>query len=92
MSAYSLMSDDYLITTAYARDVLTDLEAELLKRLERAVDAACGVERPEQRITMEEYRMYDDPLARLRSEAEQRARGHIADVTGLAPAKEVNHE
>ena len=31
------MSDDYLITTAYARDVLTDLEAELLKRLERSI-------------------------------------------------------
>ena len=44
MSAYSLYSDDYLITTAYARDVLTDLEAELLKRLERAVDAARGIE------------------------------------------------
>lgn len=54
MSAYSLYSDDYLITTAYARDVLTDLEAELLKRLERAVDAARGVERPEQRITIEQ--------------------------------------
>ena len=54
MSAYSLMSDDYLITTAYARDVLTDLEAELLKRLERAVDAARGVEPIAQRLTMEQ--------------------------------------
>ena len=44
MSAYSLMSDDYLITTAYARESLTDLETELLKRLERVVDAARGVE------------------------------------------------
>ena len=54
MSAYSLFSDDYLITTAYAREGLTDLEAELLKRLERTVDAARGIEPIAQRLSMEQ--------------------------------------
>ena len=34
---YSLMSDDYLISTALQRDSLTDLEQELVKRLEAAL-------------------------------------------------------
>lgn len=38
-SIYSLMSDDYLIATALQRDSLTDLEQELVKRLEAALVA-----------------------------------------------------
>ena len=34
---YALMSDDYLIATALQRDSLTDLERELVKRLEAAL-------------------------------------------------------
>ena len=34
---YALMSDDYLIATALQRDSLTDLEQELVKRLEAAL-------------------------------------------------------
>lgn len=36
-SIYSLMSDDYLIATALQLDSLTDLERELVKRLEAAL-------------------------------------------------------
>lgn len=34
---YALMSDDYLIATAMQRDGLTDLEQELVKRLDSAL-------------------------------------------------------
>lgn len=36
-NVFSLMSDDYLIATALQRDSLTDLERELVKRLEAAL-------------------------------------------------------
>jgi hypothetical protein len=36
---FALMSDDYLISTALQRDNLTDLERELVKRLEAALVA-----------------------------------------------------
>lgn len=36
-SCYSLLSNDYLITTALQRDYLTPLENELLIRLESAM-------------------------------------------------------
>ena len=34
---YTLASDDYLIAIALKRDILTDLERELVKRLEAAL-------------------------------------------------------